>query len=613
MLYIDTLTNKNNHCGFYFGLEEYLIKDYDYKSDIFLLWSVDPTVMIGRHQVTNMEIDKDFVKENNIHIVRRNSGGGAVYTDPNCLQFSFITSNKSHSDIFRGQVNHIVKAIRKLGIDAEFTGRNDILANGKKFSGNAEYIYKDRMVMHGTILFKTNFDNLIGSLTPDKSKLTSHAISSVKARVTNIGDLLRIDIEEFFNYIVGEITTSTIDYKTLDLDKIDEYSKKFYTDEWNYGKSPKYEISNKLKFDAGNISVTVKLKNEIVKDLKINGDFFSLKKIEELENAFINALYSYDSFSKILKEYKIKEYIYKLKKSEFLELFFEKKKQTRISKPDYLKVDMKNLNRDTKKIRALLKQNNLYSVCQEANCPNQLECFSNKTATFMILGNHCTRNCKFCDVSNALPLKVDDKEPQNILKAVEVMNLSHLVITSVTRDDLKDYGSNQFVKCIEVVKKERPKTTIEVLIPDFMGDYDALKRVVDAAPDVINHNVETIERLYPGFRDRASYSRSLDLLKTSKEINPHILTKSGIMVGIGETVEEVLALMDDLRGVGCDIITIGQYLRPSMEHAEVKEYVSLETFDLYKQKGIEKGFKYTASGPLVRSSYQALKQFEGDR
>lgn len=612
MLYIDTKSNKDNHCGFYFGLEEYLIKDYDYKSDIFLLWSVAPTVMIGRHQVTNNEIDNDFVKENNIHIVRRNSGGGAVYTDPGCLQFSFITSNKSHSDIFRGQVNYIVNAVRKLGIDAEFTGRNDILANGKKFSGNAEYIYKDRMVMHGTILFNTNFDNLIGSLTPDKSKLTSHAINSVKARVINISELLRIDLEEFFSYIVGEITTDSIDYNELDLEKIKQYSKKFYTDEWNYGKSPKYAISNKIKFDAGNISVSVKIRNNIVKDIKINGDFFSLKKIEEFENAFIGVEYSYDSFLKVIKTKIVKEHIYKLKNSEFLELFFEKKKQTRLKKPDYLKIDMKNLNKDTQKIRALLKQHNLYSVCQEANCPNQLECFSNKTATFMILGNLCTRNCSFCDVSNARPLKVDPKEPANILKAANVMDLSHLVITSVTRDDLKDYGSNQFVKCIEIVKNGRPKTTIEVLIPDFMGDYDSLKRVIDAAPDVLNHNVETIERLYPGFRDRASYQRSLNLLKTTKEINPNILTKSGIMVGIGETVEEVLSLMDDLRNVGCDIITIGQYLRPSMKHAEVKEYVSLETFDLYKKKGIEKGFRYTASGPLVRSSYQALKQFEGD-
>ncbi len=612
MLYIDTKTNKNNHCGFYFALEEYLIKDYDYNSDIFLLWSVEPTVMIGRHQVTSVEIDKDFVTKNNIHVVRRNSGGGAVYTDPGCLQFSFITSNKSHSDIFRGKVKNIVNAVRKLGIDAEFTGRNDILANGKKFSGNAEYIYKERMVMHGTILFKTDFSNLIGSLTPDKSKLTSHAISSVKARVTNIGELLKMNIGQFFDFIVSEIATNKIDYKTLDINKINEYSEKYYSDEWNYGKSPKYEISNKLKFDAGNITISVKIKNEIVKDLKINGDFFSLKKIEDLENVFIGVKYNYESFLEVLKEHRVRKYIYKLQTSEFLELFFEKKKKTKLSKPDYFKIDMKNLNSETKKIRDLLAKHNLFSVCQEANCPNQLECFSNKTATFMILGNHCTRNCKFCNVINAEPLNVDSEEPMNLLKAVIVMDLAHLVITSVTRDDLEDYGSNQFVKCIELVKKERPNTTIEVLIPDFMGDYDSLKKVVDACPDVINHNVETIERLYPGFRDRATYQRSLNLLKTAKEINPHILTKSGFMVGIGETIEEVLSLMDDLREVDCDIITIGQYLRPSIEHAEVKEYVSLETFDLYKKKGIEKGFRYTASGPLVRSSYQALKQFEGD-
>ena len=233
MLYVDTKTNIDSHCGFYFGLEEYLIKDYDYKSDIFLLWSVKPTVMIGRHQITDVEIDKVFIKKHDIQIVRRNSGGGAVYTDPNCLQFSFITSNKSHSDIFRGKVNNIVNAIRKLGIDAEFTGRNDILANGKKFSGNAEYIYKDRMVMHGTILFKTNLDNMIGSLTPDKSKLTTHAVSSVKARVINIGNLLDMKLDEFYDYMVTEISTSKVDYQTLDLDKIKEYSKKFYTNEWN--------------------------------------------------------------------------------------------------------------------------------------------------------------------------------------------------------------------------------------------------------------------------------------------------------------------------------------------------------------------------------------------
>jgi lipoic acid synthetase len=193
------------------------------------------------------------------------------------------------------------------------------------------------------------------------------------------------------------------------------------------------------------------------------------------------------------------------------------------------------------------------------------------------------------------------------------MGLKQIVITSVTRDDLPDYGSGQFAKVIQVLKEHAPDTTVEVLIPDFMGDFNAIKTVVEAKPDVINHNLETISRLYKGFRDNSSYERSLNLLKTVKELDPTILTKSGIMVGIGETKDEVFGLMDDLRNIDCDIMTIGQYLRPSKEHVEVIKYVSLEDFELYKNTGKTKGFRYVASGPMVRSSYQALKQFEGEQ
>lgn len=612
MLYIDTKVNTTNDCGFYFGLEEYLIKDYSHDGDIFLLWNTKPSVMIGRHQVTKSEIDQDYVKENNIEIVRRNSGGGAVYTDPGCLQFSFITNNKSHKNIFEGHVEHIVNTVKKLGLNAEFTGRNDILSDGKKFSGNAEYIYKDRMVIHGTILFNSDFNNLVGSLTPDKSKLLSHAVSSVKARVCNIGEKLDMSQDDFYNYLVDRVASKKVDLNTLDLDKIVEYSNKFYTDEWNYGKSPKLSMTIKKKFDAGNFTISLEIKNDIVKDIKINGDYFSLKKIHDFENAFIGAKYNYQSFLAVTKKHKVKEYIYKLKTNEFLQFFFEKPIKRKISKPDYLKIDMANLNKETKRIKALLTQHNLHTVCQEASCPNQLECFSNKTATFMILGTHCTRNCSFCDVTHAEPMAIDHSEPENILKAANLMDLKHVVITSVTRDDLEDYGSNQFVDCIKILKKERPEMTVEVLIPDFMGDYESLKRVVDAKPDVINHNLETIKRLYKGFRDNADYNRSLNVLKTAKEIDPNMLTKSGVMVGIGEKTEEVMSLMDDLRNIGCDIFTIGQYLRPSDLHIAVKEYVALETFDLYKVEGMKKGFRYVASGPLVRSSYHAREQFEGE-
>ncbi|MBU1020164.1 MAG: lipoyl synthase [Firmicutes bacterium] len=612
MLYVNTRENQLHDCGFYFGLEEYLIKDYDYFGDIFLLWSVNPTVMIGRHQITTLEINQDYVNQHNISIIRRNSGGGAVYTDPGCLQFSFITSKKSHGNIFDGHVDYIVNAVRKLGINASFTGRNDILADNLKFSGNAEYIYKDKMVIHGTILFESNFEHLVGCLTPDKSKLTSHAISSVRSRVTNIGENLGMTINEFYDFMVNEVKTSEINYKTLDLDKITEYSQKFKTQDWNYGKNPKFTLEIKKKYPAGSFLCSIEVKNNIVHDLKINGDYFSLKKINDFENAFIGVEYSYQGFLEVLKKEKVKDNILNLTTREFLEIFFDPKVKKKISKPDFLKIDMKNLNKETKKIKALLLQHNLYTVCQEASCPNQLECFSNKTATFMILGNRCTRNCSFCDVTHGSPLEVDPDEPNNILRAAKLMDLKHVVITSVTRDDLEDYGSNQFVKCIELLKQERPEMTVEVLIPDFMGDYQALKRVVDAKPDVINHNLETVRRLYRGFRDNADYERSLHLLKTVKTIDPTMLTKSGIMVGIGEMESEVFSLMQDLRGINCDIMTIGQYLRPSNNHIAVKEYISLESFEMYKDKGKELGFKYVASGPLVRSSYQALKQFEGE-
>lgn len=609
MLYINTSSNTHKSCDFYFGLEEYLIKDFEYEEDIFLIWNVQKTVMIGRHQITDVEIDNEYVKEHGIEIVRRNSGGGAVYTDPGCFQFSFITGKKHHSNIFETHVSKIVNAVKELGLDASFTGRNDILVNGKKFSGNAEYIYKDRMVIHGTILFNSNFDHLLGSLTPDKSKLTKHAISSVKARVINLSELTDMSIEEFHTHIVDYIKTDEILLNDLDQNNIIEYGKKFKTDEWNFGKNPKFKFTKQVKYDAGNFLVNVKIKNNIVSDIKINGDYFSLKNISDLENALIGCEFTRKAFRLVLKEHSIKTYIYLLRTGEFLDIFFERRK---INKPDYLKIDLKDLNKETSKIRALLSQNNLHTVCQEASCPNQLECFSNKTATFMILGDTCTRNCRFCDVTNDKPKAIDKNEPKNIVKAIKLMGLKHVVITSVTRDDLPDFGSNHFVECINLIRKEAPNTTIEVLIPDFLGDYDAIKRVVDAKPDVINHNLETIRRLYDGFRDNADFDRSIQLLKRVKELNPNMLTKSGIMVGIGETPPEVLTLMDDLRAINCDIITVGQYLRPSKEHIEVTEYVTLEVFEYYKEQGKRKGFRYVASGPLVRSSYQAMKQFEGE-
>ena len=277
-------------------------------------------------------------------------------------------------------------------------------------------------------------------------------------------------------------------------------------------------------------------------------------------------------------------------------------------KPDWLKIKVQS-NSQLNGVAEMLKKLNLNTVCQEANCPNLMECFSNKTATFMILGRECTRNCTFCTVSKNSPMTVDDQEPSNVAEGVKKLGLKHVVITSVTRDDLPDGGANHFVEVIKAVRETSPNTAIEVLIPDFKGDKDALMKVVDAKPKVINHNIETIKRLYPEVRAMAEYERSLELLKMVKEMDPSIFSKSGLMVGLGETKEEVFELLADLRKYECDIVTIGQYLAPSKKHHPVIEYVTPEVFEIYKKKAEELGFQFVASGPLVRSSYHAGEAF----
>lgn len=277
---------------------------------------------------------------------------------------------------------------------------------------------------------------------------------------------------------------------------------------------------------------------------------------------------------------------------------------TNTKRPDWLKVKIK-AGIDTSNVSSILKKYNLNTVCNEADCPNICECFNKGTATFMILGKNCTRNCRFCKVTKAKPEKVNPMEPQNIAQAVKEMKLKHTVITSVTRDDLLDGGAGHFADTISKIKEECPSTTVEVLIPDFKGDYNALKKVVEAKPDVINHNVETIPELYGAVRPMAVFGRSLKLLKRVKELDSSIFTKSGFMVGLGEREEQVVELLRALRDIECDIVTIGQYLQPTKEHYEVVEYVHLNIFKKYEEIARSIGFKYVASGPFVRSSYHA--------
>lgn len=273
-------------------------------------------------------------------------------------------------------------------------------------------------------------------------------------------------------------------------------------------------------------------------------------------------------------------------------------------KPDWLRIKFQG-NDALKEVNNMLRQLSLHTVCEEASCPNLMECFSKKTATFLILGNICTRNCTFCNVSKGNPNLVDTAEPANIAQAVAKLSLKHVVITSVTRDDLPDGGATQYSLVIEKIKELGKNIIVEVLIPDFRGDSAALSIVVQAKPKIINHNIETVPRLYSEVRPKAAYQRSLELLKNIKILDKKMLIKSGIMVGLGETAEEVEQVMRDLRGARCDILTIGQYLSPSKDHHPVINYVHPDHFDKYRQIGLSLGFRYVASSPLVRSSYHA--------
>lgn len=273
-------------------------------------------------------------------------------------------------------------------------------------------------------------------------------------------------------------------------------------------------------------------------------------------------------------------------------------------RPEWLRVKLQGGGRK-KQVEDMLKRLSLHTVCEEANCPNLMECFNRKTATFMILGKNCTRNCTFCNVTKGHVEQVDPQEPVRVAQAVIELGLKHAVITSVTRDDLEDRGAGHFAEVIRRIKELDESVVVEVLIPDFKGDTKALSKVVEAKPEVINHNIETVPRLYPTVRPMAIYRRSLELLKNVRAMDSDTLTKSGIMLGLGEKEEEVIETLKDLREAGCDLLTIGQYLAPSSKHHPVIEYIHPDIFEKYKNIGMELGFKFVASSPLVRSSYHA--------
>ena len=288
-------------------------------------------------------------------------------------------------------------------------------------------------------------------------------------------------------------------------------------------------------------------------------------------------------------------------------------RDTPLRKPHWIRARAPN-SPAVAQLKKVLREQNLYTVCEEAACPNIGECFEHGTATFMIMGEICTRRCPFCDVAHGRPHPLDSDEPANLAQTIQAMQLKYVVITSVDRDDLRDGGAAHFAACIQATRRSSPQTKIEILVPDFRGRMEvALNQLAQALPDTFNHNLETVPRLYKQARPGADYHWSLQLIQQFKQAHPHILTKSGLMLGLGETLEEVEAVMRDLREHQCDMLTLGQYLQPSQHHLAVARYVTPDEFKQLEELGYALGFRNVASGPMVRSSYHADKQAAGEK
>ena len=276
--------------------------------------------------------------------------------------------------------------------------------------------------------------------------------------------------------------------------------------------------------------------------------------------------------------------------------------------PDWLKVKIGG-GKNFVYMKRILERAKLHTICEEARCPNIAECFNQRIAVFLILGDICTRNCKYCNVKHGKPLPLNTNEPKDIAESVKILDLKYVVITSVTRDDLEDGGANVFYDVIKEIRKSNENCKIEVLIPDFKGNEESLRKVVDSIPDVVNHNIEVPEKLFHSIRPEGDYIRSISLLKNVKEINKNMKTKSGFIIGLGENYDQILKTMHDLKDSKVDFLTIGQYLQPSRNHVDIKKYYTPEEFNNLKKIAIDIGFKHVESGPLVRSSYHAEKAF----
>ena len=589
---------------FYFAVEEYVTRHYT-DDDYFMGWRVNPTVMLGRNQLIDNEVNTDYCKEHKIDIFRRKSGGGCIYADKGCIQFSYISRAVNANEAFATYMQRMADLLKGLKIDAQLSGRNDILINGTKVSGCAFYQLSNRSVLHNSLLFDTQLDHLSNALTPAKEKLQSKGVASVRQRVTNVATYTQLDILAFMDYVRQEMCgTEVLELTEEDMKGVAEIEKELSSDDFVYGKNPKYSLVRKHRFEGvGTLEAHIELKNNIIGSINMVGDYFLLG---DIDHDFLSLLkgceFTREAVEERLENIDLSTIIRGLKLRQFLRLLFGR--EPHVMKPKWLKIDLTS-KKSTGETAGILAKHHMNTICTSGLCPNRSECWMARTATLMIGGDICTRKCRFCNTLSGRPRLLNPDEPRRVAESVKALKLRYAVITSVDRDDLPDYGAAHWIKTIEEIRRLNPDTKIELLIPDFMGKADLIRQVMATHPHVAGHNMETVRRLTPSVRSVARYERSLEVLR--EIANCGITAKTGFMLGLGETHEEVLETMDDILSTGCQRLTLGQYLQPTAEHLPVKAYITPEKFAEYKRIALEKGFRHVVSGPLVRSSYHAAE------
>lgn len=589
---------------FYFAVEEYVARHYT-DDDYFMGWRVSPTVMLGRNQLIDNEVNTDYCKENKIDIFRRKSGGGCIYADKGCIQFSYISRTVNANEAFAAYMQRMADLLKGLKIDAQLSGRNDILINGTKVSGCAFYQLSNRSVLHNSLLFDTQLDHLSNALTPAKEKLQSKGVASVRQRVTNVSTYTQLDILAFMDYVRQEMCgTEVLELTEEDMKEVAEIEKELSSDDFVYGKNPKYSLVRKHRFEGvGTLEAHIELKNNIIGSINMVGDYFLLG---DIDHDFLSLLkgcaFTREAVEERLEDIDLSTIIRGLKLRQFLRLLFGR--EPHVMKPKWLKIDLTS-KKSTGETAGILAKHHMNTICTSGLCPNRSECWMARTATLMIGGDICTRKCRFCNTLSGRPRLLNPDEPRRVAESVKALKLRYAVITSVDRDDLPDYGAAHWIKTIEEIRRLNPDTKIELLIPDFMGKADLIRQVMATHPHVAGHNMETVRRLTPSVRSVARYERSLEVLR--EIANCGITAKTGFMLGLGETHDEILETMDDILSTGCQRLTLGQYLQPTAEHLPVKAYITPEMFAEYKRIALEKGFKHVVSGPLVRSSYHAAE------